>query len=137
MAERVRAFAVTVAANTVRTAPAETAMALPRGIIERVEIIIPDGHVGITGIAIAYAHQRVYPEIDNTWLQANDDKFTFEPDPKLSSGAWSAFAFNEDVFQHTFYVRFVVGPPEGVDTAAMSAVFPRSIPAAQLAGTAG
>lgn len=108
MADDIRTFTVTVAAGTLETAPAITALALPRADLERVDIVVPSGHSGQTGIALALAQQQVIPFEDGTWIQADDESISLPLDDYPESGQWSALAFNDDVFAHSFYLRFLL-----------------------------
>lgn len=107
-ANRIEVFDVTVAAGVTATAPTETATAFASGIVTRVEITIPNGHAGLTGIRLAVAHGVVIPNNTGAWIVGNATELGYDLVGQLDSGAWSAFTYNTDVYAHTFHVRFAV-----------------------------
>lgn len=108
MASRVIARQVTVAAGVPASAPVATDISFDPGIVQRVEIDIPDGHSGLTGLALQQAHQQVIPFDVGTWIVGNDDALRWELEDFIDNGNWQALAYNTDVFDHTFYLRFLV-----------------------------
>lgn len=108
-ADRVEMRQVMVPAGTVQAAAIETDLSFPPGWVQDIEIVIPDGHAGLTGIAIAQAHQVTIPAAGNVWIVSNDEVVRWSVTDKLGSGQWSAFTYNLDtVNPHNFYLRFLV-----------------------------
>lgn len=108
MADRIEQFEVVVPAGTPRSAPLEIATGFNPGELEEIEIVIPDGHSGLTGIALALAHQVLIPETAGQFVTSNDEVIHWPVHNFPNSGAWSAFVFNSDVFDHAFFVRYLV-----------------------------
>lgn len=108
MADRVEHFTVTAAAGTTKAAPAEVAINFPPGEVERFDVIIPDGHAGLTGIALALAHQPIIPRTPGTFFVGNDDEITLPMENLPNAGSWSARVYNTDVFDHSWYLRVLV-----------------------------
>lgn len=104
----VEAFAVVAPAGTLRSAPLEVQTNFGVGTVTRIEIDVPDGHAGLTGIYLALAHGRMLPRTQGAFITANDAHLGWDLIRQPDSGAWSAFVYNTDVFAHTFYVRFSV-----------------------------
>lgn len=108
-ADRVELAQVTVPAGTAQASAAETDLSFPPGWVQELELVIPDGHAGVTGIAIAQAHQITIPARGQVWIVSNDEVIRWPIKDTLGTGQWSAFAYNLDPFNpHTFYVRFLV-----------------------------
>lgn len=109
MAQRVEIRQVTSAAGTAQSAAVETNLSFDPGIVRAIEILIPAGHAGETGIAIAQAHQIIIPYDGTDWIIGDDNLLTWPVDDYLQTGSWSAFTYNTDAFNdHTWYVRFHV-----------------------------
>ncbi len=108
MADRIESFTVAVPAGTAQATPQETSLVFPPGVVEAVEIVIPSGHFGLTGIALAQAHQRIIPRDGTSFLVAEDEVIRWALDGYLNTGDWQAFAFNADIYAHSFYLRFLV-----------------------------
>lgn len=109
MAQRVEIFKVTCNANTAQSAAVETVLTFDPGIVREVEIVIPDGHAGLTGIALAVAHQVTIPATGTAWIVGNDEVVRWPLDKYLNTGAWSAFAYNTDITNsHSWYLRFLI-----------------------------
>lgn len=105
---RVEVFDVAAPAGTAKAAPLEVPTNFQAGELVRVRIVIPDGHNGLTGIQLAVAHAQAIPYTAGAWIVGNDDDVAFEAIGYPNSGAWSAFVYNADIFQHVFHVRYEV-----------------------------
>lgn len=105
---RVEAFAVVAPASTAKATPAEVKTTFNVGTVTRIEIDVPDGHAGLTGIFLAVATGRILPRTAGSFLVANDSHLGWDVIDVPDSGAWSAFVYNADLFDHTFYVRYSI-----------------------------
>lgn len=108
MADDIRTFTVTVPVGTLESAPQETPLALPLAVVERLDILIPSGHSGETGIALAMSGTQVIPHEESNWIVGNGSEISFPLEDYPESGDWSALAFNADVFEHSFHLRFLL-----------------------------
>ncbi|MDE2469327.1 MAG: hypothetical protein KGL35_11435 [Bradyrhizobium sp.] len=108
VANRVEWVTVTCPAGTLASAPIEVQTPIAQGYVLRVEVDIPDGHMGLTGIYLAVAGGRAVPMTDASWLIGNDRTFTWDLVAQLDSGAWSAFVYNTDLFSHSWFIRWSV-----------------------------
>lgn len=97
-----------VPAGTAKTAPLEVLTSWNQGELAGCEVFIPDGHNGLTGLRIAFAHQAVIPRTQDAWIIGNDEKIEWPLSGYGNSGAWSCFVYNTDIFDHTFHVRYLV-----------------------------
>lgn len=107
--------------GTLATAPLVTAAGLIDAILDDVEIQIPPGHSGLTGIALVYAGQQIFPwSAVASWLSADDYVQRFdigmEVGPQLS-----VRTFNVGASDHTFFLRFKMHDLPASDLGAGSA----------------
>lgn len=108
MAERVAHFTVTAPASTPQASPLEVALTFAPAVVDTVEIVVPSGHAGLTGIALAQGHRAIIPEQTGTFIIADDEVIRWPLEGYLNNGAWQAFVFNTDVFGHSWHVRFLL-----------------------------
>lgn len=98
----------TIPRNTPSTAPATQALNIVDTQLVSVNVIIPAGHMGLTGLAVRLGTTRVVPWDDpNAWLRGNNEDKTF---PVYTQGPAIAtlLGFNTGVLEHSFYLRFLV-----------------------------
>lgn len=107
-ASRVEAFDVTIPAGTTAANPLEVATAWSPGELVGVEIVIPDGHNGLTGMRLLLAHAQAIPHTIGAWLIGNDDTLEYNILGLPNTGAWSVLGYNTDIFDHMFHVRYLV-----------------------------
>lgn len=99
---------IAVPASTLPTAPQISAYDLGDVLLERLEVIIPDGHAGLTGIAVVYDGQGVVPWATTpVFLIGNGETPTFDVDFRFGHPA-QVWAYNEGVYAHSFYLRATV-----------------------------
>lgn len=108
MAERVEWFDVSVTAMTAKASAVETNVSFDQGVVERIEITIPDGHAGLTGIRLLQAHTPVIPSTSNAYIIGNDRTLSWDLTNYLDNGGWSVQCFNTDQYDHTFHIAFLV-----------------------------
>lgn len=99
---------MTVPAGTLRTAP--ISQTVITGLVELfdVRLLVPPGHCGQTGFAIAYNGRRILPYGDNNgWILADGERMTFDLGSEITAKV-SMVAYNEGKYDHTFYVLFHV-----------------------------
>lgn len=127
MATRVYAFTATCPAGTPASAPVAQVTSFPPVPVEAIELIVPDGHSGLTGIAIQQAHQAVIPLNAGQFLITNDEKMNFPVQDYLDNGDWQVIMYNTDVYPHSFYLRFLCQDAPG--PLAVAAQVPAQVPA--------
>lgn len=107
--ERVIATSLAVPAQTLANAPVSTAVDLGQTQITGLRIIVPRGHVGLTGLAVFVGGTRVVPWIDqgSAWLISDDDKFDLPLNTQAAAGI-TMRGFNTGQLRHTFYLWWTV-----------------------------
>lgn len=107
-ASRIEVFDVTVPKGTPKAAPIETQTPFPHGELVGIEVKIPDGHNGLTGFRLLLAGGPAIPATAGAWVSGNDDELDWNTIGYPNSGAWSLQAYNTDLFDHVFHVRYLV-----------------------------
>lgn len=101
-------FEVTTPAGTLAAAPKFTDIPMNAGRLSNVEIYIPSGHAGQTGIRVELAQQQIMPySTAPAWVKGNDFRHDFPIDVEVGSGLRVA-TFNIGIYAHTHYLRFTV-----------------------------
>lgn len=104
--DRHYSFEVDVNPGIVSTNPGVAPVTLENAILVDVEIIIPPGHAGLTGIQIRQSGTGIIPFATNKFITGNDYSRVFPINTEIGSRAISVAVFNTDVFTHLFWVRF-------------------------------
>jgi hypothetical protein len=101
---------VTVPLGTPIATPTTTSPNLGDIWIDSIEILIPRGHNGLTGIGIANAGTQLLPYSQTAaYLVGDGDRLTFDFGVEVANGL-TIQTYNTDIFAHTFYLR-IVGRP--------------------------
>lgn len=128
MSERIEVFDVTVIAGFGSQITTQTPLSFPDGIVDQVEIIIPDGCSGLVGVQLAVADQVIIPYDASAFIRGNDEKIAWPLHEFPSTGAWQMVSYNADIYDHTIQVRFLV--TELTTAAALAGPVPILNPAA-------
>lgn len=116
--DRYYPVALTVPPNTAVGTPVEQLVVLENNELVDVELQVPSGHAGFTGVRVLSSHQQILPWGNNSWITANDYVRVFDWNEEIGANAISVQGYNTDKIAHTFYLRFHVVnisvAPEGV-----------------------
>lgn len=103
--DRYFAQRLTVPAGVPSTSPISIAFPVPPLILVGCELVIPDGHVGVTGFAIEFANRRIVPwGGEDDWIQGNADELAFTVNFEVGDGLGFVL-YNEGAYPHSFYAR--------------------------------
>ena len=109
MSRRTFTTRLTTPASTLQASPLETSFALPQGSLVSIEVVIPAGHAGLTGLAIDYSGEHIFPWGRGTFLQGDDDIISMTVGRDLGGSPVTIRTFNtDDTFGHDHLLRFVV-----------------------------
>ena len=108
VANRIESASVTVAAGTPQSGPATTDVSFPDGTLQRLEIVVPDGHAGFTGIQVLASNAQMVPYTAGAFLVANGETLAFDLVGQIDTGFFQVRAYNTDIYAHTFHLRFFV-----------------------------
>lgn len=107
--ERVRSVTISTPANTAQTAPQSTNWTCGQGVLERVDIVIPDGHQLLTGLQILWGGRQVVPYDGAEFIQGDGDEITVRLGLWVQTGVLVVRTFNaDDTFAHAFLLRSYV-----------------------------
>lgn len=107
-AARIYETSVTVPAGTLPTAPQVTSWVTEDNDVLDIEVEIPPGHNGLTGIRVMKGDVQLLPFGINSWLIANDYSRVFPVGIYLPTVDVKVQAYNQGSFPHTFYLRMTV-----------------------------
>lgn len=122
MADWIESFTVTVAANVASPGVESVLTTRQDGVVERVEIVIPNGHAGLTGIAMFFSLAQVIPYVGGQFVRGNNRRYSFDLDNLPTGQLWQAFAFNTDIRSHSFRVLFHIAAISPLDDEVLPSV---------------
>jgi hypothetical protein len=108
MATRIELFHVTVPAGTASTAPQETTLNAPDGVLERLQVFIPPGPSGLVGFRLHHSGQMVIPSSNADFIITDNEHIDWDMEGFPTGNRWSVVAYNTDVNPHTLEFRFLM-----------------------------
>lgn len=99
---------MTVTASTAKASAATTDISFADGLVQRIEVDVPPGHTGHTGIQVLSAKAQLVPATFGAFLVADDHDFGWDMVGVIDTGSFQVKAYNTDIYDHTFYIRFSV-----------------------------
>lgn len=129
MATRYYAINVTTPTSTMPSSPLVTVWKMEDVILSRIEIDVPPGHNALTGIAIFRSQQQVIPWGNSGFLIANDRLLVIDVNEELTESELVIHTYNQDIFQHTHYLRATVSDIQaaGTSSALPAPIIPSAI----------
>lgn len=127
MAARIYSLTVTVPAGTAIAAPVTVPWVTEDNVIESIEIMIPPGHNGQTGVRIVKGDVQILPYGAMTWITGNDYYRNFTVGDFTPTTDLTVQAYNTGAYPHSFYLRMEVTTyhqPGTVPVTAETAVLP-------------
>lgn len=114
---------VTVAPNVSSTNPTPFATTLGQVTLEEVQLFVPPGHGGVTGLAIMLAGVHIVPYGPDTgFIIADSATLDFQLGIEVDQGL-VVVAYNTDIaFAHSFYLRWKISSIAGTDNGSISTV---------------
>jgi len=108
---------VCVPPSTPDNAPITQYVSVPAGELVRVDVRIPPGHLGLTGIRVLRGIEIIIPWHQDDWLVGDNETITDNPLIRCEDDPTTLTiqAYNlDETYIHCFYVRFEVLPYEKV-----------------------
>jgi hypothetical protein len=129
---------LTIPKNTPESAPVVDTIPVHPGVVKRVEVLFPDGCVGLVHVRILYYERQLWPANPDSSFKGDGDKIAFDEDLELT-GAPFEFTVEgwnmDDTYQHTPIVRLSVIPFErDLGKIIQSALFGGSAPVSYTEG---
>lgn len=101
-------FTVTTPAGTLKTAPQSSALAVQHGRLIGIDLLIPPGHSGTTGIRLELAGAPILPWSSTPqWIIGDGLSELFDSDIEVDRGL-VAVTYNEGNYTHSHYLRLVI-----------------------------
>jgi len=100
----------TIPPSTPRTSPSRMQVRVPAGVIRRVWVVIPPGHMGLAHLIIRHGETQVIPHSGD--IHGDNESLVFDETYELPSEDILTFeGWNEDSkYPHTFIVRLLILP---------------------------
>jgi len=96
---------VTVPPNTPENNPLIVPWPLTDANLDWIDIIVPDGHNGLTGVAVYWSGTQIIPWGTASWIVANDEKIHTPTNTYITISGLAVYAYNLGTFEHSFYLR--------------------------------
>lgn len=106
--DREEVFDVTVPAETSASLPYAQSISWAQGELILLEVVTPDGPSGLVGWRLTSSGMQMIPRNTGAWIIGNDETFTRETEGYPNSGRYEFTAYNEDIYPHTYQVRFAI-----------------------------
>jgi len=102
---------IKVPKNTPKTSPKEFILTIEGDVLQECHIVIPPGHVALTGIAGFYGIEQLFPLPSGEWISGDDERISFPMlwEIPFAKATILLKGYNEDdTYDHSFIVRFIV-----------------------------
>lgn len=74
--------------------------------VTQVQIVIPIGHAGLTGVQLWYGGGAMIP-YESEWISTDNETYTVNLSKRYPAGAsWQVASINADVYDHVFQTRW-------------------------------
>jgi len=86
---------------------------MEKGVLTKVQVLVPAGHMALAGLRILYGIRQIAPARPGSWLRGDDERVEWDELFELPEVKTKLVleAYNDDVvYPHTFFVRFVIQP---------------------------
>lgn len=129
MASRFYVLPVTTPAGTTIAVPLQTVWVLEFNQLVRIDVMVPTGHNGATGIRFIRSTQQVIPRGNSIPLIANGETVPILIDEELTEGKLIVLTYNTDIYDHTHYLRATMSdlPSIGPQGAAVAGIVPSAL----------
>lgn len=108
MPKRIYPLTVTVPAGTQQSNPVSQSFTTEDNQLDAIELIIPPGHNGLTGVRVMKGDTQLIPWGSNSWIIGNDYSREFPVDDYLPTRDVTVQAYNMGNFAHSFYLRAII-----------------------------
>lgn len=102
--DRVYPLTVTTPDGTLEASPQSTTWPLEDARLLYIDLIIPAGHNGLTGLRVEYNGTQIVPWGDVSYIIANNDRIRFPVNGEITRTGLVIITYNTDVFDHSHYL---------------------------------
>lgn len=121
MADRYYPVTLTVPADTLQI-PEALDVPLENAMLVDVEVIIPSGHAGLTGLRVMQSSQQIIPWGNNSYLIGDNYTGVFQVNTEIGADSIRVEGINSDTYSHSFLVRFHIRDMFGDSSAEAAAL---------------
>lgn len=104
MPTRFESAVVTCPVTRPITNPIVVPLGFQGGVLQRIRILIPAGHAGLTGIALGYGGNPTVPNGVDAYYSGDDREIVLDYIDNVQGVSWSAFVCNLDGIGHSWEV---------------------------------
>jgi hypothetical protein len=76
--------------------------------VDELTILVPPGPSGLVGFAFVHSGQQIIPFADGEFVVADGEVIRWPLDRFPDGRGWIVRTYNEDVYDHTLFVRFLL-----------------------------
>ena len=117
--DRLYLHSVTVPAGTLQAAPHSEPFPLEDAYLILINLILPKGHSGYTGIRILRSGQEIVPYSNTKFIVSNDRVIPISFRSAINASGLVIQAYNTDVYDHTFYLEATITDTPPVTASAL------------------
>lgn len=99
---------VTTPAGTTQAVPQTTLWKLDEGTLLYLEVIIPRGHAGVTGLSVLNQGTQYVPWIGTDWLSGDDRTVVVELETDVAASGLAIVTYNTGFYPHSHYLRCLI-----------------------------
>ena len=103
--DRIYVLTITAPAGTPQSAPVTKAFPLEDGLLDKIQMLIPFGHNGTTGIAVKHGDVTLLPWGQGSWLIGSNEWTEFPVNQEVLTDSLHVEAYNGGTFDHSWYLR--------------------------------
>ena len=107
MVADIQQFAVTIPANTPKSANFSQKLTMPARIVRQIDWVVPPGPRGEVGWALGGNGFAALPSTPGAFIVTDDQKDSWVVENQIDNGAWQCFGYNTGQFPHTIYFTFL------------------------------
>lgn len=126
-ATSVQVFTVTCPAGTPLVAPVVQETTFPIGEVVHLEVDVPTGHAGVTGLQLRIAGGQAIPLTQGSWLIGDGQTFAYDLTGYLDSGYWAAYMYNTGIYDHSWQIRYSISNAVDEEPIATATVIPSPV----------
>lgn len=116
MADRIETFNVVVPAGTLSVSPTDFPLSFDLGVVTDIEIVVPPGPSGFVGFRIHHSGNAVIPRSGSQYIITDNEIIKWPLSKAPYGNKWTLRAYNEDIYDHTLYLRFLVNEATSTPT---------------------
>lgn len=108
MATRIYQITFTVPAGTLPTAPLTVPWLTEDNVVNDIELEIPSGHNGVTGVRVMKGDVQLLPWGQNSWIIATNYTHVFPVGDYVPTADVKLQGYNQGTVAHSFYLRMSI-----------------------------